>query len=235
MPVSILPVADAMWGRPWPPAAGRGKAWGRNARWCTVNAGINALSVDDAMEEEQGRPPVLFGRFMRTNHSEHPCRVRNATTDHAEIISAAPVREGERIVAYIDDIGRVEGHVSGLLPDGFVMTFQLTQVGRERIFKRLQWLRDKAAGRAVNQRRHERYKPKDAHSRLVLPDGRAYPCEVLDISLSGASIKTPVLPQIGTHVMLGKMHGRVVRHHEQGIAVEFVRLMDEKTLRAQIG
>ena len=217
----ILPLADAMWGRR-----------GRNARWKQVSAGINAVKLQDT-DEDGGRMPVLFGRFMRANQNEHPCRVRDATTDHAEIISAAPVEEGERIVAYIDDIGRVEGFVSGLLPDGFVMTFQLTQVGRERIFKRLQWLRDKAEGKVVNQRRHERYKPREAHSRLILPDGRTYPCEVLDISLSGASIKTPVLPEIGTHVMLGKMHGRVVRYHEQGIAVEFVRLMDEKTLRAQ--
>ena len=32
--------------------------------------------------------------------------------------------------------------------------------------------------------------------------------------------------------MLGKMRGRVVRYHEAGIAVEFLKLLDRATLAA---
>ncbi len=171
---------------------------------------------------------------MLPDRSEHACRLRNITPEDAEIISDTEIEDGTHVVAYVDDIGRLEGVVTGRMPDGFILSLRLTRVGRERIFRRLQWLRDKALGKAVEQRRHERYSPKDAKSVITLPDGRSYPCEVLDISLSGASVKTHVLPEIGTHVMLGRMRGRVVRYHEQGVAVEFVRLMEQKEFDAQI-
>ncbi len=198
-----------------------------------MNVNVSNVSLQD-VAAETGKRFILFGRFMLPDRSERACRLRNIKPEEAEIISDVEVEAGTHIVAYIDDIGRLEGVVSGRMPDGFILALHLTRVGRERIFRRLQWLRDRALGRAVEQRRHERYSPKDSQSVITLPDGRSYPCEVLDISLSGASVKTQVLPEIGTHVMLGRMRGRVVRYHEQGVAVEFVRLMEQKELDAQI-
>ena len=64
---------------------------------------------------------------------------------------------------------------------------------------------------------------------ITLPDGRAYACEVLDISLSGAALRIAVLPCLGTCVSLGKMRGRVVRFHECGIAIEFLKLLERTT------
>ena len=206
---------------------------GCNRKVHEVNVNVSNVSLQD-VAAETGRRFILFGRFMLPDQSEHACRLRNITPDDAEIISDVEVETGTHVVAYIDDIGRLEGIVNGHMPDGFILALRLTRVGRERIFKRLQWLRDRALGKAVEQRRHERYSPKDSKSVITLPDGRSYPCEVLDISLSGASVKTQVLPEIGTHVMLGRMRGRVVRYHEQGVAVEFVRLMEQKELDAQI-
>jgi hypothetical protein len=46
-------------------------------------------------------------------------------------------------------------------------------------------------------------------------------CEVLDLSLSGLSLKTMVKPPLGEVITIGHVSGRVVRHHESGIAVEF--------------
>ena len=206
---------------------------GRNRKVHEVNVNVSNVSLQD-VAAETGKKFILFGRFMLPDQSEHACRLRNITPDDAEIISETEIGTGTHIVAYIDDIGRLEGIVTGCMPDGFVLGLRLPRAGRERIFKRLQWLRDKALGKAVEQRRHERYSPKDSKSVITLPDGRSYPCEVLDISLSGASVKTQVLPEIGTHVMLGRMHGRMVRYHDQGIAVEFVRLMEQNELDAQI-
>jgi hypothetical protein len=55
---------------------------------------------------------------------------------------------------------------------------------------------------------------------------------VLDISLSGAALRTAVLPCLGTCVSLGKMRGRVVRYHECGIAIEFLKPLERTTLAA---
>jgi hypothetical protein len=79
-----------------------------------------------------------------------------------------------------------------------------------------------------------RYEPKDAKSSITLPDGRVYGCEVLDISLSGAAVKVDVVPSLGTHIALGKMRGRVVRYHPTGIAIEFLRPLDQSLLSDQV-
>jgi hypothetical protein len=51
---------------------------------------------------------------------------------------------------------------------------------------------------------------------------------VLDLSLSGVSLKTECRPLIGEMVLIGQTAGRVVRHHENGIALEFVTAHIEK-------
>jgi hypothetical protein len=45
---------------------------------------------------------------------------------------------------------------------------------------------------------------------------------VLDLSVSGISVKTDVRPPIGEFVLIGQMAGRVARHHGEGIGIEFV-------------
>jgi hypothetical protein len=47
---------------------------------------------------------------------------------------------------------------------------------------------------------------------------------VLDISQSGAAIATDERPEIGTLITIGKTPGRVVRHLENGFAIEFTRI-----------
>jgi hypothetical protein len=49
-------------------------------------------------------------------------------------------------------------------------------------------------------------------------------CRVIDLSSSGAALKTDQRPDIGALVTIGKTTGRVVRHLEEGFAVEFTRL-----------
>jgi hypothetical protein len=69
-------------------------------------------------------------------------------------------------------------------------------------------------------RRHERTTaPGFAH--FTRANGEMIPCEVLDLSLSGVSLKTETKPRVGETVVIGHMSGRVVRHLESGIAIEF--------------
>ena len=53
----------------------------------------------------------------------------------------------------------------------------------------------------------------------------------MDISASGVSLKTDVRPAIGEFVLIAQMAGRIARHHEQGIGIEFVG--QEKTQNAE--
>jgi hypothetical protein len=40
---------------------------------------------------------------------------------------------------------------------------------------------------------------------------------------------------MGTVVILGRMRGRVVRHHDQGVALQFVELQDPDSLARTFG
>lgn len=179
----------------------------------------------DQSDEPQGNR-ILFGRFMLPDMSEHPCQVGEINADGVKLLCDRPVETGTSVIAYLDDIGRVDGTVSGKVEAGFHVAFNLSGARRERMEKRIEWL----VTSSPDQRRHDRFKPKEAVSQITLADGREYPCEVLDISISGAAIKCHVLPSIGTYINLGKMRGRAVRYTSDGFAIEFIRKMDPAKL-----
>ncbi|WP_373504387.1 PilZ domain-containing protein [Aestuariivirga sp.] len=173
---------------------------------------------------------TLFGRFMLPDMSEHACQVNSITIDGATFLTTLPVPPGLTIVAYLEEVGRIEATSANPVDGGFQVTFNLTGARRDRFETRLKWLNQKETGQTIEDRRHTRYEPKEKQSQITMPDGREYACEVVDISLSGAAVKVEVMPSLGTYILLGKMRGRVVRYLESGIAIEFVKLLDRNQL-----
>ena len=189
-----------------------------------------ALTMGGHGGQSENEAGVMFARFMLADMTEHPCRVTDLSIDGVTFLTEVQVGPLSQLVAYIQDVGRVEGRVIGAVPGGIRVAFQLSSTRRQRLESRLKW--SQRSGGAADQRRHERFVPKDNKSHITLPDGRVYACEVIDISLSGAAVRTEVLPSLGTYLNLGKMRGRVVRYHESGIAIEFLKLLDRATLAA---
>jgi hypothetical protein len=74
----------------------------------------------------------------------------------------------------------------------------------------------------TQERRHGRI-PVPAPRHFTRPNGEAANFIILDISLTGASLKTMARPPIGEVVLVGDTPGRVSRHFDEGIALEFVR------------
>ncbi len=165
---------------------------------------------------------VVFGRFMLPDMSEHACQVLDLTLEGAAFITSDVPPVGLAIVAYLEDLGRIEVVSGEAIAGGFKVTYAATGSRLERLQQRIIYLNERASG-APDQRRHPRFEPKDKHSSITLPDGRCYNCEVLDISVSGAGVKTDVMPALGTFLMVGKMKGRVVRYLDSGFAIEFVK------------
>ena len=170
---------------------------------------------------------ILFGRFMLPDSTEHPCQVDRLTAEGAVFLTSVEVPTGVGIVAYIDEIGRLEAATGEAVEGGFAVVFQIGQSRRERIASRIRSLQDAAADddEEIRHRRDPRQGTGSA-SHISLPDGRVYPCEVIDVSISGAAVKAEVLPALGTSLLLGKMRGRVVRHLENGVAIEFANRLD---------
>jgi len=168
----------------------------------------------------------IVARFMLPDQIEHECHVTNLSITGATFLSSKMPHIGVPIVAYLGDLGRIEATVGPAVEGGFTINFSLTGARLERLQQRVKALIDDGPATGIAARRHLRIEPTEKQSQIMLPDGRAYPCEVIDISVASAAIKTDVMPGLGTFLMLGRMKGRVIRYLENGVVIEFVKYLD---------
>ena len=197
---------------------------------------MNGLNVTTASTAEGVNSlGIIFGRFMLPDMSEHACQVVKLTPAGADFLTQNVPPKGLAMVAYLEEVGRLEAISGEPIDGGFNVKFSLTGARLERLQQRIEWLQKREIGDEPDGRRHARYEPTEKQSQIALPDGRIYNCEVIDISLSGAAIKTEVMPSVGTFLMLGKMRGRVVRYLDQGVAIEFVKQLDRSNLQPMAG
>lgn len=172
----------------------------------------------------------VYGRYMLEDRSEHPCHVVDMSPGSVALRCDHPGTPGEKVIAYLDHIGRVEGVVTRHLLDGFAMTVVATERKKDRLAAQLTWLANRHELDLPEDRRHERVAPSNPVTVLQMADGRQYRCRIVDLSLSGAAVEIEVKPAIGIQVQLGNMRGRIVRHFQEGVAVEFAALQRVETL-----
>ena len=167
----------------------------------------------------------LLGRYMLADRREFPCQVVNMSPGGIALVAPVSGNPGERVIAYIDHLGRLEGKIARTLDNGFAMTVEATLRKRDKLAAQLTWLANRHILNLPEDRRHGRFIPRKTMARLILPNGNNVACRIIDVSESGAAISISGLrPPVGAMVSVGKMQGRVVRHIEDGFAVEFIRL-----------
>ncbi len=168
---------------------------------------------------------------MLANYEEYECLVIDMSPGDMYVTCQGRPRSGERVIAYIDHLGRVEGYVLAVDARGFTMSITATERKREKLAAQLTWLANKHELGLPEDRRHDRLTPRETKTEISLEDGTKYLCRIMDLSLSGAAVDVEVRPAIGTAVRLGNMRGRVVRHFVEGVAIEFLSVQSRETLR----
>ena len=163
----------------------------------------------------------LLGRYMLADRREFPCQVINMSPGGLAMLAPGIGNVGERVIAYLDHIGRVEGKITRLLDNGFAMTVGATPRKRDKLAAQLTWLANRDILNLPEDRRHDRIAPRNPMGVLRMENGSQMPCRILDLSLSGAAVTSEIRPAVGTQVMLGRVPSRVVRHIENGFALEF--------------
>jgi len=168
----------------------------------------------------------LLGRFMLADRRDFPCQVIDMSPGGMAVLTPVVGTPGERVIAYVDHLGRLEGKIARLIDNGFAMTISATSRKRDKLAAQLTWLANRQILNLPEDRRHGRFTPKNTAARLILPNGTNVTCRVIDLSASGTAVAiAPELrPDIGAAVTIGKTTGRVVRHIEDGFAIEFTRL-----------
>ena len=148
-----------------------------------------------------------------------------------ESVTEGTLRIGERVVGYFDTIGRIEGNIERLTPEGFVVELATTLRKRDKLAAQLIWLANRDQLSLPEDRRHDRIVPRDPRLMVRnLSNGLAPTIagHVIDVSLSGARVSVPGEFQKGDDLMLGTTPARVVRVFDGGVAVEFRAPVPEK-------
>lgn len=199
----------------------------------TSNRAVRASRGRGEMPRFQRVKVSVLGRYMLADRREFPCQILEMSPGDAVVIAPVSGGVGEKVIAYIDHIGRIEGSIIDAIDGGFKMDVVASDRKRDKMAAQLTWLANKDLLNLPEDRRHERVVPDNRHSTVVLDDGRRYNCKIIDISLSGAAIELAVRPAMGTPVTLGRMRARVVRHFQNGVAVEFASAQEMLTVVQQ--
>jgi hypothetical protein len=187
-----------------------------------------AFAIDPGRQERRRHQRVkvrLIGQFMRQDRQEFPCATIDISPGGIAFEAEASGEIGERIIAYLNQIGRVEGTVARHFYGGFAIQMKLPPLKREKLADQLTWLANRQVLGMPEDRRHERIEPRNRNSTLTLPGGRRLPVRIIDVSRSGAALAVDATPPIGAPVTVGSRPAQVVRQFSGGLAVEFNRLI----------
>ena len=191
-----------------------------------------SLTVPDVERRRFQRVRLnLLGRCMFPDQRECPCQLTEISPGDAVFISPFCGNTDERVIAYIDEIGRLEGVIVEAVENGFRMSILASQRKRDKLADVLTWLANRHVVSLEEDRRHLRRMPKRRDAVLTFPDGTTHSCRVMDMSLSGAGLATALRPAVGSPVRLGKLGARVVRHFDDGIGIEFMQVMSEAVIQ----
>jgi len=150
------------------------------------------------------------------------CQILNLGGGGALIACDCAVPAETPLVLYVEHFGRFTGTIVHRSSSLFGLQFSVGEAKRGRLQEMLASYAEHGLSGLSNLRKTPRFLS-DGSVTLVRQSGRTIACDVMDISLDGVSLRTVIQPPIGELVRVGKTFGRVVRHHEEGIALRFVR------------
>jgi hypothetical protein len=166
-------------------------------------------------------PIQVSGRLLDTFGREHDCRTEDISPGDVRIAATTLPPIGERVVIYLEGIGRVSGKVARACGEGEVaVIFDFTAHKREKLAEQLTLIVNRDLG--IEGPVRPIIRDGAQLVKLEFETGEAYEGEVVDFSLAGITIKSKRPPPlIGVWVRVGTVYGRVARLIEGGFAIDF--------------
>jgi hypothetical protein len=136
-------------------------SWAVRSQAFTANSkAVRSLAKLIPDRRKYRRVPIrVLGRFMREDKEEYPCQVVNMSAGGMAMLSPAQSFDGERIVAYLDNFGRIEGIVIRCIDGVMAVRIVASQYKREKITNLLTWLINRETLGLTEERKHERVVP----------------------------------------------------------------------------
>jgi hypothetical protein len=158
--------------------------------------------------------------FVPAEERTVDCGIADISAGGAGVLCADMPPLETYVVLYIDTFGRFESVVTRVTGDVLGLRFVCTDAKRQRLVEQLTQSVGAVSGEGASLRKDRRVKVSPI-SFFTRVNGDRVGCEIIDISLTGASLKTDKRPPIGEMILIGQMAARVVRQHDQGIAIAF--------------
>lgn len=170
-----------------------------------------------------GRTRVyLHGKlFNPKDDREDACLVLDLSPNGAGLKSACTAGIGSRVVLHADELGRFEGAIVRRNRLYVGVQFKYSETARERIVGRIANYLEHGMIVYAPTRDSGRFAVASLTHRFALKSGEIHLCEIVDIALSGISVKTNARPAVGQRLFFGKTAALVVRHTDVGFAVAF--------------
>lgn len=181
-----------------------------------------------------GRYSLADLRDARGERRVFPCRAVYLSPDEIGLAGPVSGKIGERVIAHVDHLGKLEGPITRLIKGGFMMSVTANREKRGELVAKIEWLENFKNHDTPNRRAASRIVPANAYSRLTFADGSVETCLVRDFSVTGAAISADTLPAIKSVLAVGSVIGRVVRHFDGGFAIQFIEHQDPETVEAAV-
>lgn len=173
----------------------------------------------------------LPGRFMRSDRSEFDCVAYIMSAGEVSIQTNMATIQGERIVAYLETVGRVAGQVTNITQHGFVMSIVAPSKHRDKLADKLTWLHNLNKSGIADDRVFQRFTPVHDKCEISVVTGEKYHCRLIDMSVGGMAVNVDLKAPVGSLVKFEDASAVVVRNFQGGIALEFVDKPSQKVIQ----
>ena len=103
-------------------SSGRRRAGCRVAKMSFAQKKTSTVPAAEERRRFQRVKVHLLGRYMLPDRREFPCQIINMSPGGLALLAPGIGNVGDRVIAYLDHIGRVEGKITRIIDNGFAMT-----------------------------------------------------------------------------------------------------------------
>jgi len=187
-----------------------------------MNMKAPAALVNDQRADDRSVVRLTGKVFLPDSETSLDCFITNLSAGGAGLWCEAALPVEVPLILYIDGFGRFDGVATRTENGEAGVKFSCRETRRRRLEDDLVAFVHDGMKQVTRLRRSERAVTSVPIGHFRRESGEAIPCEVHDISLRGASLKTRQRPAVGEVVHLGQTRGWVVRHSADGIGVQFL-------------
>jgi hypothetical protein len=171
---------------------------------------------------DKRRTLALAGRIFCAEKGENVrCMLIDISPGGGAVTCEHRLGEGDAVVLYLEELGRFDGVVVAITGARVSIQFDQSERARKRAMEKIALYRH---GRLLEPANIDAVRPVcDAvMNKFTWGDGHVSDCEIADISLTAALLRTRERPPLNDVIRIGLSAARVVRYEKEGIGVEFL-------------